>query len=88
MKRKFLFIAGLLVVLSFVSCNGFSNYMKHTESSWVGIKRTIVSFPPNLPARVITTTSQVEYNGGAITFIDDQNKTHSWPANLTWVDEE
>ena len=76
-----------VVALLLTGCNGLSNDLKHVTSAWVGIKRTIVTLPPGKEPRVIITTSQVEYNGGAITFLDDQGKTHSWPANFTWVDE-
>lgn len=87
MKKTSIVITCLLS-LSLAGCNAWQNNFKHFESSAFGLKRTIVTLPPGKEPRVMTVTSKIEYNGGSIVFIDENGKTHSWPANYTWVDED
>jgi len=67
--------------------------LKHWQSNLVGVRRTVVTFIPSYegsPTGMIRSyeiKSVVEYQNGSVQFIDEQGKTHSWPSNLTWVDE-
>lgn len=84
--RKIAVLLAVAAMLTLSGCNGLQNDVKHMTSVWVGLERTITTYRPDGTKESVSTKSQIEYNGGMVVFIVD-GKTHSWPANFTWVEE-
>lgn len=79
----------LLCCVPFVSgCNGCRNEWKHSMSENFGLKRTVTLYNGNgEKLKSWTTTSQLEYNGSTVWFIDDDEKVVSVSGTII-IEEE
>lgn len=86
--KKILTLTLVIATLSTTGCNKLANDFKHIKSAYIGLNRTITLYDGN-STNVLgrwKITSQVEHNGGEITFIDANGKSVS--INGTYIVQE
>ena len=76
MKKSLITISLIVTAFALSGCGKFANGLKHTQSDWFGLNRTITLYAGNGTNIINTwhTTSKVEDRGGSCYFLDANNK--------------